>query len=833
VIKRITLATFLIIIAFLPGISQEISVDVTDKPLNEILIDLSATYELQISFNDKELARYRVTQKGTYSSPEEVITKLLKGLPLDWERTGEVFVIFPAAQKEKPPRYTVMGCVMDKTSREPLPYSHVTVDGQGTVTDLKGYFSLPASDSSSAIRVSHLGYYILDTLVIHTSSLEILLMPSMIGLSEIEIRDAVVSREALAGREAGTMKLNHQVAGFLPGFGDNSVFNLLRLQPGILASGEQTNELIIWGCYEGQSKIMFDGFTVYSLKNFNDNISVFNPLMVKDIEVYKGGYGARYGDRVGGIVNITGKNGNMVKPSFTFNINNMTLNGMVEIPVVKNNSLVVAFRSTYYELFNPTDINTRLWRNNDRDTTNDADYNIIPDYRFNDINIKYSSLIHGRDLFYISLYGGNDRFYYSLDEPLKHVIVTKDTEETNTQLGGSAYYGKNWMNGSSTSLSMNYSGLKSGYTDELTIEGNSQQFGKRIRDESSLNTIREYTVQADHHFIAGRNHSFEGGLDLKVNAIELQEDTFNISQVHMEDVAQRLGLYFQDEISLGNKLNLKAGLRLSQSFNLKELFPEPRLSLSYRATQSWRLNAAWGLYNQFIALSSVVDDLGNFRYIWTVCDNEDVPVLRAMHLVAGVSYDHNDFTISLESYYRTTTGLTRFVRNNYYQEEGIFEGNGRSYGLDIMLKKDYRGHSAWISYSLSRTEELFEYFLNSEYQRAPQDQPHELKFALLLNFDPIYFSADYIYGSGFPNPAYLTLQKEEDLRYSRLDAALIYKFLDRKLKGEIGLSVLNVMNTENIKYENFERIPVSQKNSITLYAEAIPITPALYLKLSL
>ena len=823
----------MIFIAFLSAFSQEIAVDVTDKPLNEVLIDLSATYGLQISFNDRELAQYRVTQKGTFSAPEAVLSKLLKNLPLDYERTGDVFVIFPLVQKGKPPQYTILGRVMDKTSREPLPYSHVTINGHGLVADLTGNFSLLTTDSSFDIHVSHLGYYILDTVVNTPVSLEILLVPSMIGLSEIEIRDAVVSREALAGRESGTMKLNHQVAGFLPGFGDNSVFNLLRLQPGVLASGEQTNELIIWGCYEGQSKIMFDGFTIYSLKNFNDNISAFNPLMVKDIEVYKGGYGAHYGDRVGGIVNITGKNGNMVQPSFTFNINNMTSNGMMEIPIVKNNSLVVAFRSTYYELFNPTDINTRLWRNNDRDTANDADYNIIPDYHFRDINIKYSSLIHGRDLFYISLYGGNDRFSYSLDEPLKHVIVTQDTKETNTQLGGAAFFGKNWKNGSTTNLNMNYSGLKSEYTDELTIEGNNQHSGKQIRDESSLNTIGEYTLQADHRFIAGRTHSFEGGLDLKINAIELKEDTFEISQVHMEDVARRLTLYFQDNVSLGSRLSLKAGIRLNYSFNLEELFMEPRLSLSYKAGQNWRLNAAWGLYDQFIALSSVVDDLGNFRYIWTVCDNEDVPVLKAMHLVAGVTYEKNDLTFSLESYFRTTTGLTRFVRNNYYHEEGIFQGKGRSYGMDVMLKKDYRGHSAWISYSLSSTEELFEYFLNSEYRRSPQDQRHEVKIALMLNFDPIYFSADYVFGSGFPNPAYLALQKEEDLRYSRLDAALIYKFLDRKLKGEIGLSVMNVLNTENIKYENFERIPASQKNSISLYAEAIPITPALYLKLSL
>ena len=204
-----------------------------------------------------------------------------------------------------------------------------------------------------------------------------------------------------------------------------------------------------------------------------------------------------------------------------------------------------------------------------------------------------------------------------------------------------------------------------------------------------------------------------------------------------------------------------------------------------------------------------------------------------MDYVLGLSYEHNDLTFSLEGYYRGTTGLTRFVRNNVYHVEGIFQGKGRSYGVDVMVKKDYRGHSAWVAYSLGRAEELFEYFLDQSYRRAPQDQRHEVKAALLLNFDPFYFSADYVFGSGFPTPAYLAAQHDNNLSYSRLDAAFIYKFLDRRLKGEIGLSVLNVMNTQNIKFANFERVPAEQTSSINLYAEAIPITPALYFKLSM
>jgi hypothetical protein len=411
--------------------------------------------------------------------------------------------------------------------------------------------------------------------------------------------------------------------------------------------------------------------------------------------------------------------------------------------------------------------------------------------------------------------------------------VSKDTREENIQTGGAAYYGKVWQNGSSTNFSMNFSRLKSIFADNLSVRRGPQPVVDMITDEWSTNELNESALQVDHRVALGRSHILEGGLIIKHNRVELNEDTFNIVQAHLSDTAQRLVLFAQDNIALGNRVSVKAGLRINRALNLQKSYIEPRLSISADLGNHWTLNAAWGIYNQFIAKSSVVDDLGNFRYIWTVCDNEDIPVLKAIHYVLGLSYQHNDFTISLEGYFRGTTGLTRFVRNNLYNIEGIFRGNGRSYGLDIMIKKDFKGHSAWVAYTLGRTEELFEYFLNQAYRRAPQDQRHEIKAALLLNFDPFYFSTDYVFGSGFPTPAYLAALHDNDLTYSRLDVAFIYKFLDRKLKGEIGLSILNVLNTQNIKFANFERIPTEQTNSINLYAEAIPLTPALYFKLSL
>ncbi len=314
--------------------AQQIQLSCTNSTISDVLIDISRKHSVSISFDHEELSTHKVNIEGIYKSLEEALTDLLSGTGLVFEYTGNDYIIYT---EQKFVRTVISGIVTDKHSHEALPFSHVKINDQVITTDLSGNFALSGKfqDSTAKIKVSHLGYYILDSVLSIDSFLDIKLEPSAIGLSEIIVSGKTVETSSQFGSQPGLMKLNHKIAHFLPGYGDNSVFNLIRLLPGILASGEQTSELIIWGGYEGQSEVIFDGFTVYGLRNFNDNISTFNPLLAKEVEINKGGYGATYGDRIGGIVNIVGKNGTPQRTSATITANNMTINGMIELPISK------------------------------------------------------------------------------------------------------------------------------------------------------------------------------------------------------------------------------------------------------------------------------------------------------------------------------------------------------------------------------------------------------------------------------------------------------------------------------------------------------------------
>ena len=518
----------------------------------------------------------------------------------------------------------------------------------------------------------------------------------------------------------------------------------------------------------------------------------------------------------------------------------MTLNGMAEIPFKQNSALLLAVRQTYYNLYDQEDLNLYGTRNdragNGNGIGDNLNVNVYPDYVFHDANLKFTSKLNNGDLFYISLYGGSDHFSYDFEDSFFIGNFLKETKEENTQLGGSLFYGKSWGNGTITNFTFSASSLQRDYFDkyEIAIQlGRNRQDTARLTHDIIDNGINEYVARLDHRIPLNEMHSLEGGLGYIYNQAKLNETNIDVAPILIKSSEKRFNLFVQDNVSLNRRMNFKLGFRLNYPANIQKIYFEPRISASISALKDWKVNAAWGLYNQFVSKSSSVDDEGNYRYLWMVSDNKNTPVLKGRHFILGTSYHKNDFTLSLEGYRKQTTGLTRYVDLSGSNNDGIYQGKSHSYGLDLFLKKDYRGHSAWISYTLSKTEELFNYFVSEEYRRAPQDQRHEIKFAALVNLDPFYLSGNYVYGSGFPLLEDVTLHEVSNgPLYSRFDASFVYRFLVKKLKGEVGLSILNVFNRENIKQTNFESVPDYQTNTINIHAEAIPFTPTLFLKLT-
>ncbi|RLC07964.1 MAG: hypothetical protein DRI24_24075 [Deltaproteobacteria bacterium] len=798
--------------------------------LNKLLIALRDNYGLNLSFDDKELSKYNITLSKEFDSPEEALNFILKDLPVTYEKSGEVYLFY---SKERPPEdiiiYRLAGKTVASEDLESLPFTHVIINGSGGITDEFGNFNFESKrDSIFRLKISHLGYQVLDTLLSHGLNHQIKLVSALLRIDEVVVRpDPTISQEQ-TGSEAGLMRLNHNIAILIPGNGDNSVFNLLRLQPGILAAGERSSDIIIWGSQAGQSQINFDGMTLFGLKNYNDNISAVNPFMAKDIRVHKGGFDATLGERVGAIVDITGIEGNKIKPGLNININNMTANILAEAPLRNNVSIVGAYRQTYYNLYSPEDLQIAQ---GGHDHFGEEGIIVSPAYKYRDGNLKLSGQTNEGDSYQVSAFLGQDQFAYSLEDDYMNMSISQELKEKNRQYGIRTQYNKLWKGLGTTEISVAYSSLQNKVSDIQNSTETGMGMGQWMHQQNrqTQNDISELKVKIAGNFTLYPGHTTKFGVGLIGNSTILKEITNNINQVDEKEQGTQLMSYLQDRIFLNSMMHFTVGLRADYSINIQKFYLQPRFKISIKPSSHFQFNGSWGLYNQFINLSSVVDDQENYRFVWMVSEGDQFPVLSSQHLVIGGIYRNNGFSFSIESFYKITKGITRILQS--YGQNSPYEGMGKTKGIDFYVKQNFKGHSLWLSYTISQSLEWFPFFTDSEYQSSLHDQRHEIKLSGIVNLSPFFLSANYVYGSGFLGYPPSSIDSSVKYPYKRADLAVTYRFALKRVKIEAGISILNLFNRENIKFTDVTRIPVEGSNSVSIYSEALPFTPAIFLNL--
>lgn len=870
-IRKATILIAIILLA-LVGFSQPqvIKVDANNLPLNVVFLHLRNQYNFQFSYSENQLSKYKVTVSQTFGSKLEAIEYLLKDLPFQLKKMDDVFIIIPDKKKQKEEQKKdqtqITGQIVEAGSFEPLPFSYILINNHPMIADVTGNFNYMASiDSSFHLRISHLGYFVYDTVMVASKFRQYKLVPSSIKLPEVLVQNNDVEKASMVGEKIAKITLNTNISRFLPGQGDNSVFHHIRLMPGIQAAGEQSTDLLIWGSYEGQSLVTFDEFTLFGLKNYSDNISVVNPFLVKTIEILKGGFDSKYGNRVGGIVNIIGKNGNLQKPVFSLNINQTTLNGMVEIPMFKKSSLLMAYRQTYYNLYNSSDFNIfspirkapKDFSKQMESPNSKFDLAVYPDdYRFRDMNLKYTHNFDNGDQFYLSMYGGGDYFHLSANTRLTRELNMPPGEpgttpltlsllnkEENRQDGLSAFYSKKWSGRLSSKFIFSHSDFSKKLSDEVQTVNTTTSVIYKKDKSSTENSAIENSFRAENmlYFSNGHQLEFGGGFysnESKIGFNANINDTLRIDTLN-QFRNSRVFVFADDYLPVGSRLILKTGARLNVSANTGKIYFEPRLSAIYKISDQLKFNASWGRYHQFISKIASVDRDQNYSYLWNA-SNDNVPVLKASHWVGEINYSRNNLTVNVEGYYKLTHNITQRVFEQRFdgpnRQDGYFSyfGNAKTYGIDVFAKKDIGKHSVWASYTLSKALESMAP-LNQPlpaYSLAPHHQLHEFKVAGLLNIGRFYISGDYVYGSGMEIIRKVFARETGNVSYNRVDAAVTYKFTPKRFTGEIGLSILNLFNTQNLKYANLKNIQLTPElGDIRVYSDAAPFTPTLFLKI--
>lgn len=670
---------------------------------------------------------------------------------------------FPAlAQQET---FILSGYVQDAGSGEQLLGATVwhAATSSGTAANVYGRYSIVLPKGKQEVLFSYLGYAAAKMEVNMTQNLklDVNLTPGL------QLGEAVVESGASEGIEERVQMSKIEVPveqiKRLPAIaGEVDLLKSLQLLPGVQSGNEGSSGIYVRGGSPDQNLILLDGVPLYSVSHLFGFFSVFNADAVRNISITKGGYPARFGGRLSSILEVTMKEGHKKEIHGAGSISMLASKLTLEGPLVKDKaSFMISGRRTYLDLLvNP------IIRASSPD-----DAQVDPRYFFHDLNAKINWRIGERDRLYLSTFQGVDDFGVRTKSE-----YADSREEIDLGLDWrNAVLALRWNHEWGPQLFSNLTLMKSRYDfntgfDYSESTGNGPDMST-TRFASLYNSgIRDLGGRIDfdfapnnRHFIRfGGNvtrHTFKpGATQVILNATD--EFAFDTILGSPDLFSTEAFLYAEDEIELTEGLKANIGLHASTLFvegtNYSSL--QPRVALNKRLASGMALKASYAEMTQFVNLLTN-EGLTLPTDLWLPSTSRIRPQ-QSRQFALGMAKKLSEFELSVEGYYKDMDGLlsykegasfgaAAFQNNGSTWEDAVTQGEGTSYGAELLLQKKEGRTSGWVGYTLSWTDRQFDDINSGNRFPFTYDRRHDLSVVLIHEIsDRWTLGATWVYGTG-------------------------------------------------------------------------------------
>lgn len=599
----------------------------------------------------------------------------------------------------------IRGFVYLKESGEPVLFTNVILKGtsMGIATDVNGFFSItkvPAGEYTILIT-STLGY---DTLQqpVSVKAGDITTTKLFLTKSAVQLQGVEVSAEQEAKQtETGVSvnKIDPIVIKKLPTVGgEPDLAQYLQVLPGVIFTGDQGGQLYIRGGSAVQNKVLLDGMIVYNPFHSIGLFSVFDADIIRNADVYSGGFGAEYGGRISSIMDITTRDGNKRRVAGKLSANTFGAKALVEGPLGKfkegskqSASFVFSAKTSYL----PT--SSKLFYTY-------VDPNGLP-FSFDDYYGKISFNSNNGSKLNLFGFNFNDKVSY------------KSLQDMNwTSSGGGASF---LLVPNNSPILVDGNFAYSQYNIKLKPEGE--------REKSSA--IKGFNMKIGFTYFMGKNELNYG---VEVLGFRTDFDLYNSLNRHIsqQESTTEIGGYVKYKLVTKNKkLLLEPSFRFQYYASLANASPEPRMSLKWNITKAARLKLAAGMYSQNLIAANSDKDVVNLFYgflsgpsnLPATFTHEDGTVKdvkhrlqKANHYVGGFEFDLGKyFDLNVEGYLKDFTQLANLNRNKIFDDtpdnsdkpdnlkkDFIIE-TGKAKGIDVVLKYDKKRIYLWFVYSLT------------------------------------------------------------------------------------------------------------------------------------
>jgi hypothetical protein len=390
------------------------------------------------------------------------------------------------------------------------------------------------------------------------------------------------------------------------------------------------------------------------------------------------------------------------------------------------------------------------------------DMNVKGNYKFDDDNRIYISGYLGRDVIGLGQEFGIDWGNTTTTVRWNHLFSGRIFSNTSLIFSNYSY-----------NLNISFDG-----TDASTIKSR----------------IRDYNFKQDFQYFLTPESQLKFGYDVIYHVLssgmEGSSKNFTnpaISDKHAFDNA----LYLSHEINISDDLTLNYGTRFSifsvigpgsyytytadgdvldtiqcASGHILKTYAnfEPRLSLNYSLGESSSIKIGYGRNAQNLHLLSNSTS-GRPTDMWILSSNNVKPEISDQGSLGYYrNFKEGEYALSTEIYYKKLQNLIDYkngavLNMNENVESQLLFGEGRAYGMELLLEKNYGAFHGWLSYTLSRTERKFPNINSSSYYPAKQDQTHNISVVGVYELSDAWtFSGTWVYNTGnavtFPSGKY-------------------------------------------------------------------------------
>lgn len=637
-----------------------------------------------------------------------------------------LFCLFtsPIWQEARAQPASLAGYIIDATSGETLLTAHVRLDGTdlGAATNNAGYYALAGLQPGTyTVIASYIGFRSerieVELAPGEERRLDIELQPQEYRVGEITVTaDEILEEET---RRVGVMQLQTDLIRQLPAVLQPDVFRSLQLLPGIKAASDYSSGLYIRGGSPDQTLILLDRTTVYNPSHFFGFFSTFNPDAIKDVRVYKGGFPANYGGRLGAVVDIYNRDGNRREFEGGLSIGLLSSSVVAEGPYSRGSYMIALRRSTLEPLL------YALRKSNVEG---------IPDaFHFVDANGKVNLDLSGRDRISLAFYTGRDALDIEfLDDA--HVSLVY----------GNRTISLNWTHLFSQKLFSTFTATGSEYQSKPDLELSGTSFSQR-------NRVGEASIKGDFEYIANDQYTAEVGFWSGVFAFGLR-NLFDGEETLDESLnSLYTSVYLQNTYRPASSLTLRGGVRVNYFEEGSFVRLAPRLSADYVVDSGLRLQAAYGRYYQFLTL--ITSELFSGFDTW-LTTGDGVPPAFGDQFVLGAKTNLGDFDLDVETYYRTMRDLFELDPNvpdpaglDYVD---LFHfGDGYAYGFEALLRRPRGRVNGFLAYTWSRTQRRFPDVNEGAYYTPKYDRTHDIHLVANVDLSRVWrLNAVWSFASG-------------------------------------------------------------------------------------